>query len=228
MSKTIVVAGYGPGISQAVAHKFGREGYAVALVGRNAERLQAATETLTKQGIEARAFPTDVGDPLAVRQLIKRASEALGPIAVLHWNAYVAQQAKDLTAAPDELRTVFDVGVHGLLTAVQEALPDLRQQKGSILVTGGGLAFYDEAVDARAVEWGAMGLAVSKATQHKLVGLLNKKLASDGIYVGEVTVCAMVKGTPFDSGSATLEASAVADAFWKLNSERNETWVSIG
>jgi NADP-dependent 3-hydroxy acid dehydrogenase YdfG len=227
MTKTIVVAGYGPGISQAVAHKFGREGYAVALVARNAERLQGGVEALTKQGIEARAFPTDLGDPVAVRQLIKHVSETLGPVAVLHWNAYLSQ-AKDLTTAPDELRNVLDVGVHGLLAAVQEALPDLRQQKGSVLVTGGGLAFYDEAVDARAVEWGAMGLAVSKAAQHKLVGLLNKKLAADGIYVGELTVCAMVKGTPFDAGNATLEPSSVADAFWKLNSERKETWVSIG
>ena len=36
MSKTIVVVGFGPGISTAVAEKFGAGGFSVALVARNA------------------------------------------------------------------------------------------------------------------------------------------------------------------------------------------------
>lgn len=35
----LIVFGYGPGISHATAERFGREGYSLALVGRNAERL---------------------------------------------------------------------------------------------------------------------------------------------------------------------------------------------
>ena len=62
-----------------------------------------------------------------------------------------------------------------------------------------------------AVQWNAMGTALGKAAQHKLVGLLAAKLSADGIYVGEVVVLGMVKGTRFDSGNATLEASTVAD-----------------
>lgn len=226
MTKTIVVAGYGPGISDAVARKFGKQGYAVALAGRNVERLEKAVEALGKAGVTAHAFPTDLGEPDEARALIRKASAKLGPITVLHWNAYLAQ-ARDLTTAPDELRAVLDVGVHGLLAALQEALPDLRQQKGALLVTGGGLALYDERVDAMAVEWGAMGLAVSKAAQHKLVGILNKKLAPDGVYVGEATVLGMVKGTAFDAGQATIEADTVADAFWELNAKRSEIWVTV-
>jgi NAD(P)-dependent dehydrogenase (short-subunit alcohol dehydrogenase family) len=38
MSKTILIAGYGPGISDAVARKFGAEGFAVALAARNEAR----------------------------------------------------------------------------------------------------------------------------------------------------------------------------------------------
>jgi len=36
MAKTILISGYGPGISSAIAEKFGSEGYAVALAARNA------------------------------------------------------------------------------------------------------------------------------------------------------------------------------------------------
>ena len=42
MQRTIVVCGYGPGISDAVANKFGGEGFQVALVARNAEKLEKA------------------------------------------------------------------------------------------------------------------------------------------------------------------------------------------
>ena len=40
MTKTLIVCGYGPGISTSVAEKFGAEGFSIALVARNAEKLQ--------------------------------------------------------------------------------------------------------------------------------------------------------------------------------------------
>jgi len=228
MSKTIVVCGHGPGISDAVAHKFGKEGFSVALVARNKERLAEAVTKLEKAGVKAKAFAADLGDIDAVRAVIRNAREALGPIAVVHWNAY-GGKAGDLTASPaSELREVLDVSVHGLLAGLQEALPDLKTAKGALLVTGGGLAFYDTKVDAMAVEWGAMGLAVGKAAQHKVVGLLSQRLAKEGVYVGEVVVLGMVKGTAFDHGNATLEPSAIADKFWEIHQARKETSVNFG
>ena len=70
-------------------------------------------------------------------------------------------------------------------------------------------------------------LAIGKAAQHKTVGLLHQKLAPSGVYVGEVVVLGMVKGTAFDSGSATLEASAIADRFWELHQNRTPASVNI-
>lgn len=228
MARTLVVCGHGPGISDAVARRFGKEGFSVALVARNAERLTAAAAALSAQGIDAQAFPCDLGDPAAVRTLIGLVRDALGPIHVIHWNAYRGG-AGDLTSAPTgELCAVLDVTVHGMVAAVQEALPDLRQQKGALLVTGGGFAFYDPAIDAMAVQFGAMGLAIGKAAQHKAVGLLHNRLAKEGVYVGEVVVLGMVKGTAFDSGNATIEPAAVAEKFWQLNQSRSEASVKIG
>lgn len=227
MTRTIVVCGHGPGISDAVARRFGREGFSVALVARNPERLAAAAAALGKAGVTAKAFPCDLGNPDAVRALVRDVRVALGPITVVHWNAY-AGGAGDLTAArTDELRTSLDVSVLGLLAAVQESLPDLKKDKGAVLVTGGGLAFYDPKIDGMAVQWNAMGLAVAKAAQHKTVGLLHSKLAADGVYVGEVVVLGSVKGTAFDAGQATLEASSIADKFWQLFESRKEASVNI-
>ena len=228
MSKTILVCGHGPGISDAVARQFGAQGFAVALVARSADKLAAAAEALTARGIQAQAFPADLGDPAAVTAMVAQVRASLGPITVVHWNAY-ATGAGDLTAAnPTELRTSLDVGVVGLVAAVQAALPDLQAQQGAVLVTGGGLSFYDDKVDALAVSWGAMGLAVAKAAQHKLVGVLGARLAKDNIYVGEVVVLGSVKGTAFDAGNATIEASRVAGRFWELYEARTPRVTQVG
>lgn len=229
MGKTIVVCGHGPGISDAVARKFGSEGFSVALVARNAERLSASVAALNANGVKAQAFATDLGDLSAVTALFGKVRESLGPVSVIHWNAYAGVAGDLLTAPLGDLQTVLNVGVVGLVAAVQGAYADLKaSEKPAVLVTGGGFAFYDPNVDAMATQFNAMGLATSKAAQHKLVGLLSQKLKADGIYVGEVVVTAMVKGTAFDFGNATLEASTVAAKFWELYSARETVSVNLG
>jgi len=227
MTRTLIVCGHGSGISDAVARKFGQQGFAVAIVARNADRLNAAAATLAQAGITARAFPCDLGNPDAIRTMVGEVHSSLGPVAVLHWNAYTDGAGDLTTSSVEDLNTVFNVNVHGMIVAVQAALPDLKSEKGAVLVTGGGLAFYDPKIDAMAVQWRAMGLAVGKAAQHKAVGLLHQRLASEGVYVGEVVVLGSVKGTAYDSGQATLEASAVADQFWDLHQSRTQATVNI-
>jgi len=163
-----------------------------------------------------------------VTELVARVRDSLGPITVVHWNAYAGGAGDLTTASPDELRTSLDVGVIGLVAAVQAALPDLKAQQGAVLVTGGGLSFYDDKVDALAVSWGAMGLAITKAAQHKLVGVLGARLAKDNIYVGEVVVLGSVKGTAFDAGNATIEAARVAARFWELYEARAPRVTQVG
>src|ERR1700674_594851 len=99
MSKTIVVVGFGPGISTAVAEKFGAEGFSVALVARNAERLAPGDEALNARSGAAAAFSADAGDPAAIRATLGTARAELGAITVIHWNAYGGAEAGDLLAA---------------------------------------------------------------------------------------------------------------------------------
>ncbi len=229
MSRTLLICGHGPGISDAIARKFGAEGFRVGLVARNAERLEASARTLRDAGIEAKGFACDLADVAAIAPMVAKVREALGPITVLQWNAYTGGAGDLTTCDLAELRMVLDVGVLGPIAAVQAALPDLRSQAdAAVLVTGGGFSTYSEQVDKMIVQWNTMGLAISKAAQHKLVGLLHQKLAGDNIYVGEVVVMGMVKGTAFDFGNATLEPATVADGFWRIYQGRSELSIDVG
>src|SRR5260370_36527572 len=163
----------------------GAEGFAVALAASSADKLDAAVKAIGAKGITAAAFPTDLGNLQAVKQLVSSVHAKLGPVNVLHWNAY-AFGAGDIAADPAELQNSLNVSVTGLWTAVQAAHGDLKEQKGAVLVTGGALCFYDPQVDAMAVEYGALGLADSKAAQHKVTSPLSVSLGDEGIYVGEV------------------------------------------
>ena len=228
MTKTLLVCGYGPGISNAVAERFGAEGFSVALAARSADRLATGVKALEAKGIRAAAFPTDLADPGAARMLVSKVRETLGPITVLEWNAYSAGAGDLLAADPAAIRGTLDMAVTNLLMVVQAALPDLKAQKdGAILVINGGLGYFDAKLDAAAVQWNTMGLSVANAAKHKLVGVLAKKLQSDGIYVGEAMVLGSIKGAAFDNGNATIAPSTVAAKLWELYRARTNVVVEI-
>jgi NADP-dependent 3-hydroxy acid dehydrogenase YdfG len=220
MSKTIVVVGFGPGISTAVAEKFGAQGFSVALVARNQERLDAGVQALKAKGVSSAAFPADAGDPGAIRAAIAKARAEFGQITVIHWNAFSNAVAGDLLSGdPAAVKGVFDVAIVGLVAAVQEALPDLKgAEGGAVLVTNGAFGEVNPQIDAYATNLKVMGLALANAAKHKLVGLLAERLKGDGVYVGEV----MVAGVVTPSNGATIQASTVADRFWELYQARSE------
>jgi NAD(P)-dependent dehydrogenase (short-subunit alcohol dehydrogenase family) len=224
MPKTIVIVGFGPAISTALAEKFGAEGFSVALIARNADRLVEGAQALKAKGITAAGFPADASDPDAIAAAIEKAREALGPISVLHWNATAGLQPKDLLVTPPaEAPRFFDVAIVGLLAAVQAALPDLKAAgDGAVLVTNGGLGEINPRIDGVAVDLQVMGPALASTAKHKLVGLLSQRLKGEGVYVGEVMVAGAVKGTPFARGGPGIESAAIADKFWALHQARDE------
>jgi len=223
MPKTIVVVGFGPGISTAVAEKFGAEGYSVALIARSAARLAEGVKALAAKGVRAAAFPADASDPVSIAAALGKARAELGPVTVLHWNAYSGGEAGDLMAVdPAVVGRVFDVAVVGLLAAVQAVRADLKSQAGALLVTNGAFGETSPQVDALAAHMKTMGVALANAAKYKLVGLFAQALKDDGVYVGEVMVAGAVKGTAFASGGDGIEASRIANTFWELYQARGE------
>ena len=87
MMGALLVFGYGPGISHAIAERFGREGYALAFVARNAERLAEGVARLKARSIGATAYrPTrrSGDDPADDRSN----QEDLGTVSVVLWTAF--------------------------------------------------------------------------------------------------------------------------------------------
>ena len=211
-SATIIIAGYGPGISNAVATKFGKEkGYSVALLSRSQSKLDKAAHDLAGLGVKAQGFAVDLTDSAAVLKTIQAVQEALGDVHVLFWNGGALINKGALEATGDDYQSTFRSHVESLAVSANALQHELEKSKGAILVTGGGLSLEtDEFVDM-AVQWGLATAAVAKAAQRKLVHILHRALKPRGVFVGEVTVHAVVRGTPgFDpEGKAPLTAEQV-------------------
>jgi NADP-dependent 3-hydroxy acid dehydrogenase YdfG len=229
MAKTIVIVGFGPGTSTAVAEKFGGEGFSVALIGRNADRLATGVSMLKGRGIQALAFTADAANPDSIRSAIRNVRSQAGPINVIQWSAYGGLETGDLLAADNAaLRSAIDVAVFGLLAAASEALPDLRRDgTGAILVQNGALSETTAAADEMATQLGAVGLALSGAAKHKLVGLLAQRLKGDGVYVAEVMVHPTIKNTPGENANFAVDPSVIASKYWDLYQARSDTHADI-
>ncbi|KAJ3413017.1 hypothetical protein HDV05_008608 [Chytridiales sp. JEL 0842] len=232
-SKVIAICGYGPGISRAVAERFGKDGYSIALLARDAEKLQEGVNQLTTNSIKAKSFQVDLEDEAAVIDSLNKVRGGCGPINILFWNAYCAPTASlkktlekagggEKTECWKDFTCAFRVCGSALVAAVEASCEDLKNNSGSILVTGDGLALDTPEALRMAIEMEWESLAVAKAAQSKLVSLLNEKLKKENIFVGQLIVKGKVKGTEYDKGDANLTGEQVAEKLYEMIQKRDK------
>jgi NAD(P)-dependent dehydrogenase (short-subunit alcohol dehydrogenase family) len=78
-----VVIGGSSGIGLAIAEGFQEAGAAVAILGRNPEKLDSALTQLDSAGKKARAFSVDVTDWVQLQDTVKRIEGEFGPVNIL-------------------------------------------------------------------------------------------------------------------------------------------------
>ena len=202
----LFLVGMGPGVSAAVARRFGREGFRVVAIARRADALNAQVQALRADSVDAHAQVGDASDATALAAALGQAAATHGAADTLVYNAAGVRfkPLAELTAA--ELMADLQVSVGGALAAAQAVLPAMRARGGgTLLFTGGGFAF--EPMPAMA------SLGAGKAALRNLAFSLHAELAPAGIHAGTVTICGMVKhGTAFDP-------DRIAESFWALHAQ---------
>jgi NAD(P)-dependent dehydrogenase (short-subunit alcohol dehydrogenase family) len=122
-----VVTGASAGIGRATALEFARRGCDVALLARNATRLDAAAEEVCGQGTEALPIATDVADADAVDAAATRIEAELGPINVWVNNAMATIFAPIDRVTPEEFRRATEVTYFGQVYGTMTALSRMRR-----------------------------------------------------------------------------------------------------
>jgi short-subunit dehydrogenase len=186
------IAGFGAGVSMGVAKAFAKEGYSLALIARNLEKLEVIAQELRQAGYSVHTFAADAGNEDSLVQAFTEIRSQLADPEVLIYNAAVMSMAKPSELSTEKLISEFNVNVVGALVAAQQVIPAMKAKgKGTILFTGGGLALYPFS--------DLVSLAIGKSGVRSLTFCLAQELKESGIHVGTVTICGTVEvGTHFD------------------------------
>src|SRR5690606_25795856 len=125
----IAIVGAGPGLGQATARRFGREGFSVALISRTQENVDRLATELNEEGLTARGYAADVRDAQALHAALDAAATELGPIEVLQYSPVPARDFMKpvLETTAEDLVGPVEQSVYGPVTAVQNVLPGLRE-----------------------------------------------------------------------------------------------------
>lgn len=126
------VTGGGTGIGRALALEFARQGAAVAVSGRRADRLATVVSEIEASGHRGLAVPCDVTDEDRMTAVVESIVGQLGRLDVAVANAGfgVSARFEDITA--EMWRRQLDVNVVGVAITARAALPRLRETNGRL------------------------------------------------------------------------------------------------
>jgi NAD(P)-dependent dehydrogenase (short-subunit alcohol dehydrogenase family) len=163
------VTGAGKGIGRVVAIALARDGWTVALGGRDVDAVAGAA---AEAGGGAIGLRCDVTDPASVRDAFAEIASRFGRLDLLFNNAGLGAPAVPLEDLPLETwRTVVDTNLTGAFLCTQEAVRLMKRQvpRGGRIVNNGSISASTPRPHS----------APYTATKHALTGL-TKATALDG------------------------------------------------
>jgi len=215
---TFAIIGAGPGLGLASARRFGREGFAVALIARNREKLEALCDELESEGIRARAYIADVQDTASVVSALESAAAATGPIGVLQYSPVPSKAflRPVLETRPEDLGEAVRFSLLGFAAAVGQVREGMTELgKGTILLVNGSSAVTPNGA--------VTGTSVAFAAESSYGTLLHDALEPHGIHVGQLIVPGAIGG-----GDPLFAPAALADQLWTMHVRGGDFRVIVG
>ncbi len=236
--RVALITGGGAGLGRATAERLAREGLAVAVLDRHADKAVAVAAKIEADGGLAMALSADLTDLASMERALAVLAERWGRLDVLVANAGVNgvwAGLDELTEA--EFTSTLDINLTGTFRTFKVAVPLMRQSGdgGSIVVVASvnGTRMFSNS--------GATAYAASKAGQVAMARLLAVELARHGIRVNTVCPGAFQSELEVEtvrrdlsklrrpvlfpegaiplSGKAGASAERVAESVWFLASE---------
>ncbi|MFG6502236.1 SDR family NAD(P)-dependent oxidoreductase [Microbacterium sp. P05] len=208
----IAIVGAGAGLGAAIARRFGAEGFGVALISRDQEKLDRLAVDLVQEGLTARGFAASVRDPQALTAALSRAAEELGPIEILEYSPLPQKEflRPVLDTTVDDLTAAMEFSVYGPVTAVHQVLDGMRELgRGTVLFVNGGSAVQPNASYA--------GTSAAFAAESALASMLHDSLAAENINVGQLIIPGAI-----EAGHPNNDPDVLAERLWQQHAVRGE------
>lgn len=210
----LVIAGYGAGLGEALAHRFLREGHVVVGLSRSGKGMNAP-------GFNA--MSVDLADPAAVSRAFDVIDANFGAPSVLIHTAAALVRGPFLDQGVGDFEHAWRTTVVTAVTCCQQAIPRmLKHGGGSILLTGATASLRGGS--------GFAPFASAKFALRGLAGSLAREFQGRGIHVTHV----VLDGILWTEKSRTrfpdllqdrcLIPQDIADAYWHLTKQPSSAW----
>jgi len=174
--KVAVVTGGNSGIGLATAKRLREEGARLVIVGRNAQTLKEAAQSM---GTDVVAVQADVAKLEEIDRLYQTVAQELGRIDVLFINAGVPKYAPLIEMSESLYDEIFAINTKGAYFTLQKALPYLNDRASIILTALAPIPSWRRA--------GTSAYSASKAALRALAQVAAAELAERGIRVNVVS-----------------------------------------
>lgn len=214
-----VVTGVGPGTGAAIARRFARGGYAVAMLARNRDRLAA----LAREIPNSHAYPCDVTDETQLDATVDAIQADIGtPKALIH-NAVGGAFGNFMEIDPKVLNHNFQVNTMALLYLARRLAPAMvAAGEGAIIASGNTSALRGKA--------GFAGFAPTKAAQRILAESIARELGPKGVHVAYVLIDAVIdlewtrKRFANAPDDFFITPTAIAEEIWHVAHQERCAW----
>nr|WP_320049182.1 SDR family NAD(P)-dependent oxidoreductase [uncultured Desulfuromonas sp.] len=208
---TIAIVGSGPGLEIAVARRFAKEGFHIALISRNQSHVDALASELNKQGFTARGYAANVRCPEALKLALDEAAKELGPVEVLQYSPVPQQEFLRplLETSVANLTAATEFSINGPVAAVNQVLSGMRAlEQGTILFVNGASGARPNANVA--------GTSIAFAGESAYAQMLHDVLSKEGIYVGQFIIPKAIS-----PGHPTHDPDVLAETLWLMHTTRD-------
>lgn len=225
-SVLIVGVGASLGLGAAIARRFSREGYPIAIAGRTPAKLEATLAELKAAGANAIALTGDATQAADMQRFVSEA-EKLAPLAVAVHNAGSNEPAPFLKVSEERFTRHWREHALGGFLLAQAAIPKLLEH-------GGGSLFFTGASGSLRGKANFAPFAAAKAAVRNLAQSIAREFGPQNIHVGHVVVDGGIEGERLLSRvpqlkdqrgpDGMLNVDAIADAYWAMHIQQRSAW----
>jgi 3-oxoacyl-[acyl-carrier protein] reductase len=172
--RVALVTGASQGIGRAVALRLAKDGFAVALAARNAEKLQEVAAEIAAAGGRSEIFVLDVASEESIKAAAKAVLARYGKLDVLVNNAGITRDALLLRMKRADWDDVLATNLTGAFLLTQAVM-------GSMVRARSGRIINISSVVGRIGQAGQANYAASKAGLIGFTQSLSRELASRGV-----------------------------------------------
>lgn len=203
MNKTVLITGSGRGIGKAIAIKFAKEGYKIAInSNKSKNELEETKEKLLSYRVPVFSMQGDVGSYEFCKNFVSEVKSNLGSIDVLINNAGISHIGLFSEMTADEWNNIIRTNLTSVYNLSSLVIPDMVRNK------------YGKILNISSV-WGNIGASMevaysaSKGGMNSLTKALAKELAPSNIQVNAIACGAI--DTEMNSFLATEELACLID-----------------